>query len=408
MLTDIACTAAGANAPNSGCTLSRSGNTVSLNFDALEERSFIRRDGAWLATLNAGSSSYVDAGAPAGATYLVRTRPGGVLTDIACTAAGANAPQSGTTNRVIHISIDGLRSDFVTRQLTPRLDMMMTDGASTLNARTDPAQTRTLPNHTAQLTGRFVEGTGGHRTTFNEDNGSTVHDIAGTYVPSVFDIVHDHGGTTILYAGKEKFEYLERSYSVAGAADAVGQNNGRDKIDTFVRNNPVSAVAPFIDDVRAAGDSTTYAFFHIRLPDEIGHIFNWGSVEYEQAVRDSDQIVGQLIDGLVQAGTMDSTTVIVTADHGGPIGGSLHSAVNQQGNYTIPFIVWGAGVGEGVDLYEANSAGGQYRDPGTASIGRTGAQPIRGHDVANLGLQLLDLPALPAPAVNSTHTLNLN
>ena len=413
VVVDISCTEAVDDGPGDGgpaeaepvCTATRMDDTVTLEFDVGDQRPIIRRNDSWLTSLPVGSTSFTDTGAPDGATYLVRTRPGGVLTDIGCTPPGENPVAAA--NRVIHISIDGLRSDHVTPELTPRLSMMMSDGASTLNARTDPAETRTLPNHTAQFTGRFVEGVGGHRTTFNEDNGLTVHDIAGTYVPSVFDVVHDNGGSTILYAGKEKFEYLERTYSVAGAPDVTGEDDGEDKIDTFVRNNPVDAVAPFISDVMAAGDSTTYGFFHIRLPDQIGHLFNWGSLEYQQSVRDSDQIVGQLIDGLVQTGAMDSTTIIVTSDHGGPFGGLLHADSDLADNYTIPFIAWGAGVGEGIDLYDANT-GGQYQDPGTASIGRTGAQPIRGHDTANLGLQLLGLPALPAPAVNSTHTLNVN
>jgi|GEM_PF-3021684 len=307
--------------------------------------------------------------------------------------------------RVIHVSIDGLRSDHVTTELTPVLMMLMADGASTLNARTDPAVTRTLPNHTSQLTGRFVFGQGGHGVEFNEDDGGTVHETAGVYVPSVFDVVHDNGGTTILYARKEKFDFLERSYSSGGAADVTGTDDGTDKLDVYERDAPVDAVEPFLLDVVDAEDSATYGFFHIRLPDEFGHLFNWGSREYVQSVRDSDQLVGQLVEGLAEAGLLESTAFIITSDHGGPLGDTSHAGVGNAGNYTIPFIAWGPGIGEGIDLYDANDGGGEYADPGTDQVDRDGAQPIRGHDAANLGLDLLDLPALPAPAANSTHTL---
>jgi len=283
--------------------------------------------------------------------------------------------------------------------------MLMADGASTLNARTDPSITRTLPNHTSQFTGRFVHGDGGHLTTFNEDDGSTVHETAGEYVPSVFDVVHDNGGTTILYNGKEKFDYLERSYSDDGAADITGANNGRDKLDVYERENPIDAVEPFLEDVVDAAGSTTYSFFHIRTPDEIGHVFEWGSREYAQAVSDSDALMAMLIEGLADAGLLETTAIIVTADHGGELGELNHGSSDNSQNYTIPFIAWGPGIGEGIDLYDANAGGSQYADPGTDQVDRDGAQPIRGHDAANLGLQLLDLPALPAPAANSTHTL---
>ena len=350
---------------------------------------------------------------------------GGAGVDV-CTDRGSNTQLNGceldgldTTSpvdgeppiapeRVIHISIDGLRSDHVTPEISPVLELLMADGASTLNARTDPAQTRTLPNHTAQLTGRFVWGDGGHRTTFNEDDGTTVHETAGLYIPSVFDVVHDNGGSTLLYAGKEKFEYLERSYSVAGRVDATGADDGTDKIDRFVRGAPESLVDAFVQDVAAVQDETTYAFYHIRLPDEFGHIFGWGSLEYRLSVTDSDRLVGDIIAGLAEQGLLDTTAIIVTSDHGGPTGDFNHGSSGNPENYTIPFIAWGAGVGEGIDLYTANIDSENYADPGTERIDRDGPQPIRGHDAANLSLQLLDLPALASPAANATHSLQIN
>ena len=351
---------------------------------------------------------------------------GGAGVDV-CTDRGSNTQRNGceldglalatpaaederpaiAAERVIHISIDGLRSDHVTSELSPVLELLMSDGASTLNARTDPAQTRTLPNHTAQLTGRFVWGDGGHRTTFNEDDGTTVHETAGLYIPSVFDVVHDNGGSTVLYAGKEKFEYLERSYSVAGRVDVTGVDDGTDKIDRFVRGAPESLVDAFVQDVAAVQDDTTYAFYHIRLPDELGHIFGWGSPEYRLAVTDSDRLVGNIIAGLGEQELLDTTAIIVTSDHGGPTGDFNHGVSGNSENYTIPFIAWGAGVGQGIDLYAANSDAADYRDPGTERIDRDGPQPIRGHDAANLSLQLLSLPALPAPAANATHGLQI-
>ena len=130
------------------CTAAVGGGSVTLEFDVGDQRPIIRRNGFWLATAAVGSTSFTDFVAPNGATYVVRTRPGGVSTDIACTPAIDDpvdpVDPMAVANRVIHISIDGLRSDHVTSELTPRLSMMMSDGASTLNARTDPAETSCL------------------------------------------------------------------------------------------------------------------------------------------------------------------------------------------------------------------------------------------------------------------------
>ncbi len=367
------------------CTLTRLGDDVRLDFDGSTSRPNIRRDGRWLVTLDKGTDTYTDVGAPADATYVVRTRPGGVLVETPCTEVVV-----GAIERVIHVSIDGLRPDHVTPDLMPRLDELAAAGASTMNARTDPSQTRTLPNHVSQFTGRFVWGNGGHRTTFNEDPGDTIHARVGGYVPSVFDVVDDNGGTTIVYAGKEKFDYIGRSYA--------------DKIDIYVRTSPDEAIAPFLSDVGAAA-GPTYAFFHIRTPDSAGHVDGWGSASYRNAVMSSDALLGQLLDGLEAAGLRSTTSIIVTADHGGPLGGTNHSGAGNAQNYTIPFVVGWAGTSGGDDLYALNAAGDDYADPGAARIKRDGPQPIRGHDAANLSLDLLELPALESPAINSAHSL---
>jgi hypothetical protein len=90
----------------------------------------------------------------------------------------------------------------------------MREGAYTLNARTVREQTATLPNHTAMLTGRRVDDKhGGHGYSDNVDNGSTVHRAAGHYVASVFDVVHDNGDSTALYASKTKFKLYERTWN---------------------------------------------------------------------------------------------------------------------------------------------------------------------------------------------------
>ncbi|HVQ19387.1 MAG TPA: hypothetical protein VMT27_10190, partial [Actinomycetes bacterium] len=80
------------------------------------------------------------------------------------------------------------------------------------NARTAREQTRTLPNHTGMLTGRRIDDRrGGHGVTFNSDTGTTVHRAAGEYVTSVFDVVHDRGGSTALFTAKKKFALYLRA-----------------------------------------------------------------------------------------------------------------------------------------------------------------------------------------------------
>ena len=286
------------------------------------------------------------------------------------------------------------------------LHTMRLEGASTLNARNDPDYTNTLPNHTSQVTGRPVDGSNGHGVDFNDDNGSTVHASAGEYVASVYDVVHDHGFGTAAYAGKEKFDVHDRSWNASnGASDVTGADNGRDKIDIFVRDSPDDAAEIFLADLADHSD-LAYTFFHIRYPDGAGHGHDWGSSDYRDAVERSDVVLGTIMDAVrANPEWSETTAVIVTSDHGGPIGQDSHYDHELEANYTIPFVVWAPDAAAGSDLYALNPA--SRRDPGSAEVSVNGTQPVRGHEVGNLALDLLGLPSIPGSSFNEGFDLSI-
>src|SRR3954454_5134996 len=176
-----------------------------------------------------------------------------VLTATLLTAEGhpgrpttASAQPSGSAaavSRVLAISVDGLNPRAITRlgpSRAPAFHRLMREGAWTFNARTAWGQTRTLPNHTGMLTGRRIDRRhGGHGVHFNRDGGRTVQKAAGRYVPSVYDVVHDRGGSTALYSAKTKFRFFQRTWNTHGRPDRVGRNDGRAKIDNvnLIPNN---------------------------------------------------------------------------------------------------------------------------------------------------------------------------
>ena len=399
-----------ARAADPDCTLLREGMTVTLAWTDEGGRHVVRRNGDWLATLGAAVSSFIDNDAPPDAEYLIRTRVDGTSTDRRCSAPGIpdpDVPAPDGRRFVVHVSMDGLRADYVTSDRMANLSRLAATGASTFNARTDPAITKTLPNHTSQFTGQFVWGPAGHRITVNDDPGGTLHDAAGRYVPSIFDVVHDHGGRTVVYAGKSKFFLHERSWNEQnGAPDQVGEDDGRDKIDVFVKEDPTIAAQPFVADLVAGDAAVTYGFFHVRTPDSAGHTWGWSTDGYLQGVRDADMILGELLAALDAAGVRDATTIIVTADHGGPAGGDDHGKQDLSDNYTVPFVVSGPGVAVGADLYALNLE--SRTDPGIGRPNKAGPQPIRGHDVANLSLDILGLPPIPGSVVNADQSLRVN
>ena len=140
----------------------------------------------------------------------MKTRPPLLTVAILAILAAAPAGQAlaAAAQYVVFISADGLGSSYlqslVDKGEAANFRRFQAEGAWTNNARTDYDWTITLPNHTCMITGRGVEGPAGHNWTKNVDPapGETLHSHKGSYIASVFDVVHDDGLRTCLFAGK--------------------------------------------------------------------------------------------------------------------------------------------------------------------------------------------------------------
>ena len=322
------------------------------------------------------------------------------------TDEAADEAADDAVDRVIAISIDGLNPRAIQelgQSRTPAFHRLMREGAYTLNARTVREQTATMPNHTAMLTGRRVDGEhGGHGYTVNVDNGTTVHRAAGHYVASVFDVVHDNGGSTALFASKIKFNVYERTWNTRGGPDRVGRDNGHAKIDRFIidRDN-TRLVAKLTAELRRS--PREFTFVHLSLPDRAGHAHDFMGQEYLDAVESTDRLLGRILNTVATRPVLRRhTLVLITADHGGS--GAGHYAASKLQNYRIPFIAWGPGVAAGGNLYGLNPS---FRNPGASRTSYRGKQPIRNADLANLATDALDLRQVPGSEFDRPRTLDV-
>ena len=307
---------------------------------------------------------------------------------------------------VVAITVDGLTSGSVTelgREQVPAYHRMMRQGASTLNARTAIEQTLTMPNHSGVFSGRRVLGNLGHQVTFNDDSAHTdIHSVAGRYIPSVFDVVHDRGGKVRFFAGKDKFAFFNRSWDgVRGAADFIGADNGRDKIDRYLYSDDTKLLVDrVVRSLRRSPARLTY--LHIRQPDSAGHKYGWGSAEYDTAVRESSAHVGRILRTIARSDSLrPRTAVVLTADHGGE--GKGHSDAGLPINYTVPFMVWGSGIERGADLYALNP---ERVDPGTSQPDYfLDPPPVRNLDLASLVTTYLGHGEVPGGTAPNTDPL---
>lgn len=337
---------------------------------------------------------------------------------LAVVALGAAPPapdkQPPAFDFVFVISVDGLRSDAIPaggpRNL-PALHRLLR-GSSTLNARTDPDYTTTLPNHTSMITGRPTAGPHGHGWTLNADPppGETLHTRAGFVVESMFDVAHRHGVRTGLFFTKTKFSLWISSF-----------NTGREPRDMAIFR------AAMHEGMQAATDDALAAlaewegglvFLHYAEPDLTGHEHGWDlspESPFMEAVGAIDVELGRLLDAIESRGDRRGRcAVILTTDHGGGYPFKSHVAPHMWVNYIIPFLVWTGDGGEAFDLYALNAD--VRRDPSLtqppeAEEGEEAArqaQPIRNGDAANLALQLLGLPPVPGSTINATQELRIS
>jgi hypothetical protein len=330
---------------------------------------------------------------------------------IACGLAGLPVHAA---DYVIHISVDGLRPDYLQSVINagnaPNFKRFQDEGLWTNNARTDYTHTITLPNHTSMITGRPVSLPAGapamtqHGYTSNSDPPATdtVHNFTAPdwYKASTFDVAHDAGLATALYASKSKFILYEHSYN---AANGAPHPNGSDKIDVFA-NPEVTETMQSQLLASLAANHFNYTFIHYADPDDYGHSVGWGTPTWNTAVMAVDGYLGQLFNLITTDATLAGRTAIVlSADHGGA--GTGHSNATLATSYTIPFYAWGAGVAHG-DFYALNA--GVRTNPGTTRPDYNAAgQPIRNGDGGNLALALLGLGAIPGSFINDDQSLRV-
>lgn len=317
----------------------------------------------------------------------------------------SNSPYS-----VILISVDGLRPDAIRTlgpERVPAFYRLRREGSFTDNARTAVDYTITLPNHTGMITGRLVTGEDGHNWTINRDTefppGITLHSQKGSYLNSVFSTAHDHGMRTALFASKSKFSLFDDSYNEEnGAPDTTGVNNGRDKIDVYESRSNSEKIIDHLERTMKK-DRFDFLMVHIRNPDTAGHVFSWNDrvpSPYMSAVKKADELLDDIFEQIDSEPAWNGRTYIVlTADHGGPVGLNQHKAEKDSENYTVPYYVWGPGIPAGGDLYEMNPD--SRKDPGTANPKPgEGIPPIRNAGAGNLCLFLLGLPSIEGSTVN--------
>ncbi|XP_076445120.1 ectonucleotide pyrophosphatase/phosphodiesterase family member 5-like [Babylonia areolata] len=217
--------------------------------------------------------------------------------------------------KVIIISFDGFRWDYLSRTSTPNFDRIIRNGGQARYGMKDAFITKTLPNHFTLVTGLYEES----------------HGIVGN---TMFDPVLN-----------ETFEVENRSQMAASrwfdvgaepiwVTNQVQKKSGRSGCMMWVGcEAPIKGVVP-TRHVPFDGDMTietridetiewfksTYpvnlGLIYYEEPDHTGHKFGPDSPEVTAMIGTLDKVVGHLLKKLEEADLLDDVNIILTSDHG--------------------------------------------------------------------------------------------
>ena len=239
---------------------------------------------------------------------------------------------------VFIISLDGGKPDVIQQSQMPVLKRLVAEGACTWGAQTT-VPSSTLPSHVSMLTGVQPAK---HLVTWN----SYKPEAGVVKVPTVFSLVKQAGGSTAMFVGKEKFKHLlvpgsvdEFGYNrkVSGEVTKLMEGEKKPTKEGTVLAKTVSAdAAAYI-----AAKQPTLCFIHFTDTDSTGHKFGWGSPEQRQAFADEDAGLDTMLKAIRKAGLLETSVIIVTADHGGH---AKTHGLNIPDDMTVPWVAWGKGV----------------------------------------------------------------
>jgi uncharacterized membrane protein YbhN (UPF0104 family) len=239
------------------------------------------------------------------------------------------APEVAPARRVLMIVIDGCRLDRLEEARTPTLDRLAREGLWCTGMETVyPA--RTVTGFSSMLAGAPPQ----------------VHGLRSNFVPrlgvrceSVFTVLRRSGrrGTLVGIA------HLVDAFGEDVRAVTAVQHN--DRIDPSLIEEAKRELLEHDPDLLV---------LQLLSVDQTGHARGSYREEYLEKIEVTDGLIGGFLEWAGEAGFLDGTTVIVTADHGQGKGVGGHGHLGP-GERSVPFLMWGAGVPSGAVLEDTRS-----------------------------------------------------
>jgi predicted AlkP superfamily pyrophosphatase or phosphodiesterase len=242
-------------------------------------------------------------------------------------------PLKSEEDHFIVIGIDGLSIDGLLKAETPRLDQMIAEGASTLNARS-VLPSSSSPNWASMIMGAGPEQHGITSNAWQPDE----HLLPASVVtksqrfPTVFT----------LFKAQRPDAIIGAVYDWSG----FGRLFDKSEVDfDLAPEDEMATVTAAIEILRSK--KPQFTFIHLDHVDHAGHSQGHGSESYYESISLADSLVNAIVEATKLAGMYDRTTFLIASDHGGV--GFGHGGESSAEMY-IPFILYGHQVKKGYSI----------------------------------------------------------
>ncbi|MFA5854007.1 MAG: alkaline phosphatase [Patescibacteria group bacterium] len=250
-------------------------------------------------------------------------------------AEARHVAHSEGTARVVLVSLDGMHAALVDEM--PNMKELFKEGSHTLKNRVPTAAT-TAVSHAALFTGTDPEVNGVTTEPRKDEaigNDPRVHGVAFRWKPL---LVEETIFTAVEKTGRGVLGYVEKG-KLVGLLRADGTEKG------IISKNSIDKAA--LHDCNAFKDASVgLIVLHFKMIDGAGHEVGWLTPEQYKEAKIIDAKLGQVRTCITEADARDglSTTLIVTADHGGTPGLKKGHSANDDDNRLVPWVAVGPGI----------------------------------------------------------------
>lgn len=252
--------------------------------------------------------------------------------------ADASFAAKGKAKHVVLIGLDGWGAYSVDKADMPNVKKLMNDGSYTLKKRS------VLPSSSAVNWASMYMGAGPELHGYTEWGSQTpelpsrVLDKDGIF-PTVFGLLREADP-------KAEIGCICEWAGIRYVVDTLALNY--DKHVKEASKDPDATARYAVEYIKQSRPTLVNIVFD--NPDHVGHASGHDTPDYYAMLTKLDGYVGQIVEAVKEAGMLDDTIFIITADHGGIKKG--HGGKTMQEMETA-FIISGKGVKKGYEFSES-------------------------------------------------------